>query len=80
MRGLFHVPLPKLLCPLSSLPEMARGLRRKSVLQLEQLIPSRVQPATGPSRQELEMTSLQNLDCEAQHLFRSVAMVPELWH
>ena len=25
------------------------------------------------------MTSLQNLDCEAQCLCRSVAMAPELW-
>lgn len=80
MWGLFQVPLPKLLRPLFPTPEVSWGLRRKTVLQLEQLRQSRVQQATGPRRQDLEMTSLQNLDCEARCLFLSVAMVPELWH
>ena len=49
---------------LSPTREAVWGLGRKWILWLEQLRPPRVQPATGPSRLELGMTSPQNLDSE----------------
>lgn len=52
-------------------PEVVWGLGRKTVLQLEQLRLSRVQLVTGHSKKELEMTSLQNLDCETQSVYFS---------
>lgn len=45
------------------------GVGKEVELWLEQLRPSGVQPAAGPSRPELGMTSSRNLDCEPQSVY-----------